>query len=237
MLPSNNKIKKRRKLLKNSKWEIGASARNTLALFDCIREFDLFEINLNILREIEFKELVCTILDFGTKPYSVHCRYETFAQALADIELSKGLNPELLVVHLPYPQNEFDFRMQIDTLGEAAIKNEIIICIENLADMEERTKQTRSKNPEEIAAYLDVLNNPNLGLCLDVGHAIKNDFTNWDSALIKKWLKHIHYHSTVKGYDLHLPVTNDSPSVLKDTFLNYCLKQHIRGLLFVKISK
>jgi sugar phosphate isomerase/epimerase len=193
--------------MKKHNWNFGISVRDILSLAECQKYFDKYEINLKRFENID--ELIHKIVSMKKYPYSVHCRYGTLEQALADIKLARIFKPKVCVVHLDYPQNEVEFKKQIKLIDEQSKKNKILVCVENLSDRAQKTNYDGAKNPEKIVEYLDILQNKYLGFCLDTGHAMKNGFLNWNTPLVKKWLKHVHYHSTTPNCpekDLHLPV-------------------------------
>lgn len=142
-----------------------------------------------------------------------------FRQAAA---LSRAYGIRRIVVHsgfIPhvyYPvwfveQSARFFRALLDAEPEVAI------CVENVLD----------DDPAPLMDLADAVDDPRLGLCLDVGHAntsvSRTPPMEWIGPMAP-WLKHVHLHNNRGDWDLHDPLgQGDIPMAqVLDTLLDVC---------------
>ena len=64
-------------------------------------------------------------------------------------------------------------------------------------------------DPHMLASIVSAVNDPRLGVCLDVGHAnttvSKTPVMDWIAPL-SPWLRHVHIHNNAGDWDLHDPL-------------------------------
>jgi len=214
------------------KWEIGASVKELVRIADYAREFDILEVNIQNAVNDGVEDIAEKVMPFFDKIYSVHLRYRPSSGGIQLILDSMSFVREFAAVigitHLNYPTNPEELEKQIRDIGEEADKLGVKIAIENVGDKNERCKGFYpAKDPIGLAGMLEKVGYTNLGLCIDTGHAICNsekfDSLNWDDELVRKWVKHIHYHDNVVGKDEHWPI-----SYLTSRYLIVNVKKLIR---------
>ena len=209
------------------KWKLGVSAKEFGQLQQYVEQFKLVEVDLERAEKLGFPmpKVVEQIRPYQGRVYSVHLRYNTdevkgtsgIATSIGDLEflcnsgIMKELGVSLVVTHTDYPKDDADLNRQLERLGAAAAKYGIVIAVENLADRSNKTRGYMGpRNPRVIAEFLAKHGNPNLGLCLDTGHAISNagltDSLEWDNGAMRKWIRHVHYNDNILRGDEHMPV-------------------------------
>lgn len=81
----------------------------------------------------------------------------------------------------------------------AEVPPEMVIALENVMD----------PGPDMLVEIVRQVDDPRLGLCLDVGHAnttvSKTPPMDW-IAPMAPWLRHVHLHNNDGGWDLHAPL-------------------------------
>ena len=99
----------------------------------------------------------------------------------------------------------------------ADVPESMVLAVENVME----------PGPEMLVQIAEQVNDPRLGLCLDVGHAnastSKTPPLAW-IAPMAPWLRHVHLHNNAGGWDLHDPLgkgTIPMEQVL-DTLLEQC---------------
>ena len=120
------------------------------------------------------------------------------------------------IPHVYYPvwfveQSARFFRALLDAEPEVAL------CVENVLD----------DDPAPLMDLADAVDDPRLGLCLDVGHA--NTFVSrvppleW-VAPMAPWLRHVHLHNNAGHNDLHDPLGQGTLAMeqVLDTVLTLC---------------
>ena len=79
------------------------------------------------------------------------------------------------------------------------VPQDMTIALENVMD----------DGPDMLAAIMEGVNDPRLGVCLDVGHAnttvSKTPPLDWIAPL-SPWLRHVHIHNNFGEWDLHNPL-------------------------------
>ncbi len=56
-------------------------------------------------------------------------------------------------------------------LADRAAESEVSVAVENLYDFDQGTWKTYPRDPDDLLGLLDEIDRPNLGACLDTGHA------------------------------------------------------------------
>ena len=99
----------------------------------------------------------------------------------------------------------------------ADVPPDTVLAVENVME----------PGPDMLVQIAEQVNDPRLGLCLDVGHAnastSKKPPLAW-IAPMAPWLRHIHLHNNLGAWDLHDPLgqgTIPMEQVL-DTLLEQC---------------
>ena len=97
-----------------------------------------------------------------------------------------------------------------------SVSGNLIVCIENVFD----------NDPDVLNDIIDSVNNPNLKLCLDIGHV--NTYTDIS---VVEWIKrcntrisHFHIHNNDGHIDNHRSINNGTIDIKEvlDTILEYC---------------
>ena len=100
-------------------------------------------------------------------------------------------------VYFPEWFVEQSVRFWRDFLPE--VPQDMTIALENVMD----------DGPDMLAAIMEGVNDPRLGVCLDVGHAnttvSKTPPLDWIAPL-SPWLRHVHIHNNFGEWDLHNPL-------------------------------
>ena len=100
-------------------------------------------------------------------------------------------------VYFPEWFVEQSVRFWRDFLPE--VPQDMTIALENVMD----------DGPDMLAAIMEGVNDPRLGVCLDVGHAnttvSKTPPLDWIAPL-SPWLRHVHIHNNFGDWDLHNPL-------------------------------
>ena len=97
------------------------------------------------------------------------------------------------------------------------VPEHMTIALENVMD----------PGPDMLAQIMAQVDDPRLGVCLDVGHAnttvSKTAVLDWIAPLIP-WLRHVHLHNNSGGWDLHDPLGegNIPMEQVLDTLLARC---------------
>ena len=97
------------------------------------------------------------------------------------------------------------------------VPQDMTIALENVMD----------DGPDMLAAIMEGVNDPRLGVCLDVGHAntsvSRTPPMEWIGPMAP-WLKHVHLHNNKGDWDLHDPLgQGDIPMAqVLDTLLDVC---------------
>ena len=97
------------------------------------------------------------------------------------------------------------------------VPENMTIALENVMD----------PGPEMLAQIMARVDDPRLGVCLDVGHAnttvSKTAVMDWIGPLAP-WLRHVHRHNNSGGWDLHDPLGegNIPMKQVLDTLLAHC---------------
>ncbi len=225
-------------------WKLGASVKEFSKLIEYAENFGFLELDLehNIKEGENIYSVLGKALPYREKIYSIHLRYkpqngkngiETSCEDVDSLMKNGSLEEfgtRIFVTHSDYPTNPEEFRKQVASLGEKACQYGIIIAVENLCDRTNKTNGFMApRNPKEIAALLEQIDNPYLGLCLDTGHAISNseltekDSLDWNTEEVRKWLRHVHYndnlnerdeHGKVIRRDKHMPISPETDKKL-----------------------
>ena len=97
------------------------------------------------------------------------------------------------------------------------VPEQMAMALENVMD----------PGPDMLAQIMAQVDDPRLGVCLDVGHAnttvSKTAVLDWIAPLIP-WLRHVHLHNNSGGWDLHNPLGegNIPMEQVLDTLLARC---------------
>ena len=97
------------------------------------------------------------------------------------------------------------------------VPEHMTIALENVMD----------PGPDMLAQIMAQVDDPRLGVCLDVGHAnttvSSTAVMDWIAPLIP-WLRHVHLHNNSGGWDLHDPLGegNIPMEQVLDTLLARC---------------
>ena len=101
------------------------------------------------------------------------------------------------LVYFPEWFVEQSVRFWRDFLPE--VPQDMTIALENVMD----------DGPDMLAAIMEGVNDPRLGVCLDVGHAntsvSRTTPMEWIGPL-SPWLRHVHIHNNFGEWDLHNPL-------------------------------
>lgn len=129
-----------------------------------------------------------------------------------EIGLTKELNCKVCVLHLYIGENLEESRKAnvqlISKLLPVAEENNVTIAIENTYNGE-CYGDSYIDTYENFMFYMDYFKNPNLGICLDSGHAIirKQDPVELFKKL-EKYIVALHLHTTTENIDMHaIPLT------------------------------
>ena len=139
------------------------------------------------------------------------------------IETAQALGVTRLVVHGGF--------IPLVYFPEWFVEQSVLFWWELLADVPEdmvlAVENVMEPGPEMLVQIAGQVNDPRLGLCLDVGHAnastSKTPPLAW-IAPMAPWLRHIHLHNNLGDWDLHDPLgqgTIPMEQVL-DTLLDQC---------------
>ena len=139
------------------------------------------------------------------------------------IETAQALGVTRLVVHGGF--------IPLVYFPEWFVEQSVLFWRELLADVPEgmvlAVENVMEPGPEMLVQIAGQVNDPRLGLCLDVGHAnastSKTPPLTW-IAPMAPWLRHIHLHNNLGAWDLHDPLgrgTIPMEQVL-DTLLEQC---------------
>ena len=121
------------------------------------------------------------------------------------IAMARRLGINRIVIHdgyipfIYFPEwfVEQSVRFWRDFLPE--VPRDMTIALENVMD----------DGPDMLAAIMEGVNDPRLGVCLDVGHAnttvSKTPPLDWIAPL-SPWLRHVHIHNNFGEWDLHNPL-------------------------------
>ena len=237
-----------------SKWVFGVSVKKISLIDTYLSMSERFEVDMRqCCREFSSdEEFIEKIKPIRKNIYSYHLRYSSkklgIGQELSfmdvtirDVEMlaNAGLIGEngatSLVAHSEYPKSKEEFMRQLFKLRRTAEKYQVQLLIENLPDRTNKTSDYYApRSPKEIADILEEINSGYLGLCLDTGHAICNSTStesmDWDTPNTYKWVKHFHYHSSLPGQDLHLPIDNNTYPALIQRFKKLCSGSQNKGV-------
>lgn len=121
------------------------------------------------------------------------------------IDAASELGVNRLVIHggyIPqvyYPEYYVESAIDFYKGFLASIKTDVMIALENVME----------PSPDTLVAIVNGVDDPRLGLCLDVGHANCNVSSlppqEW-IAPMKERLFHVHLHNNLGDKDLHLPL-------------------------------
>ena len=139
------------------------------------------------------------------------------------IETARALGVTRLVVHGGF--------IPLVYFPEWFVEQSVLFWRELLADVPESmvlaVENVMEPGPEMLVQIAGQVNDPRLGLCLDVGHAnvstSKTPPLAW-IAPMAPWLRHVHLHNNAGDWDLHDPLgkgTIPMEQVL-DTLLEQC---------------
>jgi len=198
---------------------VGASVKEFEKIAEYHSGFDHLEIDLNCV----VGDFVKTIRNYSDKVYSVHLSHHSTAAAVSSMRYVKACNGKVAVFHPEYPKNFDELVQDIRIIGKYAAKYGVPVMVENLADRKKKSGwYDGARSPITICQALEMVGDKNLGLCLDTGHAVCNEMTEWTHPLVYRWLRHIHLSDSVVGKDLHLPFSIGT---------SYKLKSGIRRIL------
>ena len=139
------------------------------------------------------------------------------------IETAQALGVTRLVVHGGF--------IPLVYFPEWFVEQSVLFWRELLADVPESmvlaVENVMEPGPDMLVQIAEQVNDPRLGLCLDVGHAnastSKTPPLAW-IAPMAPWLRHVHLHNNVGDWDLHDPLgQGDIPMAqVLDTLLDVC---------------
>ncbi|MBW2967582.1 sugar phosphate isomerase/epimerase [Candidatus Woesearchaeota archaeon] len=181
---------------------IGASVKQFSRIEEYYANFDHLEIDLNLVKG----DFLKTIRQFRDKVYSVHLSHHSMAAAVNSLDYVRRCSGKVAVFHPAYPTSFEELLLDLKIIDRFARKKGLPVMVENVCDRKMKSgRYDGARNPITICKALEELKNRRLGLCLDTGHAVSNELTDWRDPLVYKWLKHIHLSDNVVGKDLHLP--------------------------------
>lgn len=139
------------------------------------------------------------------------------------VETARALGVTRLVVHGGF--------IPLVYFPEWFVEQSVLFWRELLADVPESmvlaVENVMEPGPEMLVQIAEQVNDPRLGLCLDVGHAnastSKTPPLAWITPMAP-WLRHVHLHNNAGDWDLHDPLgkgTIPMEQVL-DTLLEQC---------------
>ncbi|MHA2023712.1 MAG: TIM barrel protein [Candidatus Thorarchaeota archaeon] len=207
---------------------LGTSVKDWSELTQSAIEFDKLEISLQHAIGIsgsvdDLAQILQELNPMREKIHSVHLRYDdpevdNISRGIQDLTLitetgfHDALDVQVYVVHGGYPKNPSELRHQIERLGAAGEQYGVLVAYENLADKSNKAQGfSWGRDPCRIVEAMEDVGSSNVGLCLDVGHAISNRMTYWDTPEMARWLAHVHCHDTVPSKDYHLPISKATP--------------------------
>jgi len=212
-------------MILSDNWKIGASVKDIGSLEQAAEGFERLEIDLSTILGTDsvpdHSALRERLYGVNGKLYSVHLRkgehlqldsreqrLDALEPTIEDIAEIKNYGAEIAVAHLMYPGSFDEMVEQLRTIAKYAEQHGVKVYIENLADRKNHTNGYMGpRDPRIIAEALEEVNSDNLGLCLDTSHAACNDINDYDTELVRKWLRHVHYSEGEKGRDVHLPIS------------------------------
>lgn len=137
--------------------------------------------------------------------------YEEFEEymlpiLIKEIELTASLGCHLCVIHLYFEQKKDNSRKRNISLISALLphlsSHQVTLAIENIYGPD--YSDAHLTTAEDLLYYPEYFNSPDIGVCLDTGHAVilgQNPVQLAEA--VKDRLVTIHAHTTLPGIDLH----------------------------------
>lgn len=152
-----------------------------------------------------FNELHPAAIDPLAKDLARH-RMEQAYTACKDLGISKMVVHSGYVPHIYFKSWHQEQSVKFWTGFMADKPEDFQLCIENVLEDE----------PQMMADMLKDIDQPNIGICLDIGHAnCMSDVpvSQWIQVL-SPYIKHFHLHNNDGSYDWHAPFDEGSMDIL-----------------------
>ena len=143
----------------------------------------------------------CELTPCAVDPYVAEVSCRRYEQA-AELALSHGVTR--MVVHGGFIPNVYDPRWYV----ERSPRFWRDFLADKPADFELLLENVLDPDPGILAQTAAAVDDPRLGLCLDVGHAAvysHRPVSEWIEAFLP-YLRHVHLHDNDGASDLHLPL-------------------------------